>query len=108
MLTDDEISELAEVLWDACREAEEGGHKIGIKCNEWCPFHALVGPNWFNVESINPSRRDIKDRTNLEEREVAGFVDGFDFGYDRTGGNKKMLNLGILFRNQAMSCKGFN
>lgn len=84
-MTPEELSELAECLDDACREAQRGGWRIVPCCGanvprgECCPFGALIGPD------DNPPYPTFVTVSNCLRRDdmisdVRAFMRGFD-GY---------------------------
>lgn len=98
-MTDDEVSELAECLWDACAEAEKHGKRVGprLACAPplpVCPLEALTGE--YNL----PTAASL---AGLSRRQVDEFGAGFDSGHD---GNP-LKDLGCRFREQALSGEGF-
>lgn len=99
-MTDDEISELAECLWDACAEAERNGKHIGDRRGlapplPLCPLEALTGD--YNL----PNNAKL---LRLSWREISAFGHGFDYG---DFGSGSMFDLGRRFREQALSGEGF-
>ncbi len=103
---DDEISEIAELLWNACREAEERGMKISSsrEPNCCCPMGALYGASPGDPDYIR--FHVVEDLPDLFRK---GFWKGFD-GYVinyRCKETNRGWELGQRFREQALSGEGF-
>jgi hypothetical protein len=104
-MTDDEISELAECLWDACAEAERDGlivcpanhHARERGC---CPFGAALGKPY-------PTADEAAASLGLSPDAAVDFTSAFDIGDRSVWASRGMTDLGIRFRAQALSGEGF-
>jgi len=107
MLSDDEISELAEALWDACaasgRKVVPDDDLVGAGC--CCPFGALIPmapPSWLG--DGYPTASTVSARVNITRQDADAFMRGF--GSDSRCSSPLEL-LGRRFREQALSGEGF-
>lgn len=91
-MTDDEISELAECLWDACARYPKAVHPGGT-----CPLWAMFGSG---------CGEDLLGRTETDNF-IVGFDDRYEFGTARLGVAHPLQELGRRFREQALSGEGF-
>lgn len=96
-MTDEELSELAEALQDACDLARYRGHKIGNTGACTCPFGALLFP--VDPEGMRPWPFDIEARTQLPHAIAEGFTRGFDDNR-MCDSDPRAFALGRLFREQ--------
>jgi hypothetical protein len=97
-VTDEEMSELAECLQDACEDAQRVGMRLvpqsfGLPTNGDCPLGAATGYRY-------PFAHDAARYLQIEQAVAFGFVRGFDGATNPSNGDWRAFNLGRLFREQ--------
>lgn len=91
MRSDDELSELAEALADACERSPVRVSASDKECA--CPFGALLGP-----PSRRPSGIQVLDMIPaLGGAHLVPFMAAFD-GISNPTGDSRMFDLGLQFR----------
>ncbi len=103
MMTDEEVSDLGELLWQCCAASPM---PIGNRPPEQlfgpyarcCPFGAMLGGPSY------PGIAEVCDATGLGSESVGGFMHGFDARclYPDSQ-DARLYELGILFREHALS-----
>lgn len=105
-LSDDEVSDLSECLWDACKEAERAGTRVTIRLlvmsKTCCPFGALLGGEGF------PGPTTVANETGIPREDVLEFMKGFAWPTPELPDSelRPMTELGFLFRKQS-EAEGF-
>lgn len=96
-LSDEELSELAECLEDACQEIISCGESVSSARGRWdcyCPLGALFKPLWGERVVRRPSEFVV----SLPKGIAAGFGYGFDGCEMEMGWDPRAYELGKLFR----------
>jgi len=109
VLTPDELSELAEVLWDACAAAERAGYSIlGFTPGKrsCCPFGALLLMDSGHISVRWPGRGIVATKTGLDPQLIDEFFVGVTLDgplsiYGLRQKETGIMKLGRLFREQA-------
>ena len=100
MLTDEQISDLGELLWQECQRESLAGRRLiplgQSERGEMCPLGALVGS--FYPMPILASQR----APGLSCGDAADFMSGFD-GMSPDSRDPRLYQLGLLFREHALS-----
>jgi hypothetical protein len=79
-MTPDEMSDLAECLADACREAERRGFTIGMAKRDMCPLGALILGSDADETPHCPTEDIVDAMTGMGEVNASNFTHGFDVG----------------------------
>lgn len=94
-MTDEELSELAEALEDACQEIARYGGKVGASWDCFCPLGALFKPL---SDSRLVIRRPASCSVPLPVPVACGFGWGFDGADFEEWWDRRAYELGQQFR----------
>lgn len=95
-MTDEELSELAECLEDACQARIAEGKRIGPTQmgDRMCPLGALLNSPLVPF----PGAYRVEKETRIPCSVASGFINGFDGHQVYPGDNLAAFNLGRSFR----------
>lgn len=109
LLSDDELSELAECLEDACQERIRQGYRIAppnaqVDAGECCPLGALLLQPEVGMPA-HPAAATVSSRTGLPWLIAASFMAGFDETCRPSSASwaRKAVALGRMFREKYVS-----